>query len=183
MEIILLRHGKPEVELKGHLNASEIKLLAVEYAQAGVQDSPPIELKESFNACYVVCSDLARSKQSAKRLGINEIHLSDNLFTETVIPHFDQGVIKMPVTMWLTVLRIMWLFGFKKNGESFVKAKQRAKLATSKLITLAQENEKVILVGHGLMNHLIAKQLRFNNWQGPTSPGKKHWEFGRYTYL
>lgn len=48
-------------------------------------------------------------------------------------------------------------------------------------MVLAQENEKVILVGHGLMNRLIAGNLRRNNWQGPTSPGKKYWEFGIYT--
>jgi broad specificity phosphatase PhoE len=181
MEIILLRHGKPDVELKGHLNASDIKQLTSAYAQSGVEDSPPEILKDRFNACYVVCSDLARSTQSAKKLGVNEIHLSDALFKETDVPHFDQGVIKMPVTVWLIVLRVMWLFGFKKNGESFSKAKNRAQDATNKLIALAQENEKVILVGHGLMNRLIAKQLRLKSWQGPPSPGKKHWEFGRYT--
>lgn len=181
MEIILLRHGKPDVELKGHLNANQIKQLTLKYAQSGVQDFPPENLKNRFNECYVVCSDLARSTLSAKKLGVNEVHLSDALFKETDIPHFDHGVIKMPVTVWLIVLRIMWLFGFKKNGESFSKAKNRARDATYKLIELAQENENVILVGHGLMNRLIAKQLRVKNWQGPSSPGKKHWEFARYT--
>ena len=180
MEIILLRHGKPDVELKGHFNASEIKQLVLEYAQSGVQDSPPVNLKDRFNICYVVCSNLPRSVQSANKLGINEIHISDALFKETDIPHFDQGIIKMPAMAWLTVLRVMWLFGFKKNGESLSQAKNRAKHATNKLIALAQENEKVILVGHGLMNRLIAKQLRLKSWQGPSSPGKKYWEFGRY---
>lgn len=183
MEIILLRHGKPDVELKGNLNAAEIKQLVSVYAQSGVQDSPPENLKDRFKAHYIVCSDLARSTQSAIKLGVNEIHLSDALFKETNVPHFDQGVIKIPVKAWLIVLRVMWLIGFKKNGESFVSAKHRAKEATNKLIALAQENEKVILVGHGLMNRLIAKQLRLKNWQGPSSPGKKHWEFGIYTDL
>jgi len=38
----------------------------------------------------------------------------------------------------------------------------------------------VILVGHGLMNRLIAKQLRYKHWQGPASPGKKYWKYGVY---
>lgn len=91
MEIILLRHGKPELELKGRLKASELKQLAVAYAQSGIQDFPPEPLKERFSSHYVVCSDLERSIHSAKRLGINQIHLSDALFIEANIPHFDQS--------------------------------------------------------------------------------------------
>ncbi len=183
MEIILLRHGKSEVELKGSIKANEFKQLAFTYAQSGIQDFPPQSLKEQFNPYYVVCSDLERSIQSAKRLGFKKIHLSDTLFKESDIPHFDQSFYKIPVMMWLIIFRIMWLFGFNKNGESFTQAKIRAEHASNKLIELAQENEKVILIGHGLMNRLIAKQLRLNNWQGPTSPGNKYWEFGVYTDL
>lgn len=180
MEIILLRHGKPKLELKGRIKASEFKQLVIEYAQSGIQDFPPEELNGCFDTSYVVSSDLERSIQSATRLGFDQIHLSHNLFSETEIPHFDQSFFKMPVMAWLIIFRIMWLFGFNKNGESFSQAKIRAEQATNKLIELAQKNEKVILIGHGLMNRLIARQLRFNNWAGPTSPGKKYWEFGIY---
>ena len=183
MEIILLRHGKPEFELKGSLKASKFKQLTNAYAQSGIQDFPPETLKERFNTYYVVCSDLERSIQSAKRLGFCKIHLLDDLYSETEIPYFDRSFLKLPVMGWLIIFRIFWLFGFNKNGESITKAKNRAKQAANKLIELANENNKVILVGHGLMNRLIAKQLRINNWTGPVSPGKKHWEFGRYNYL
>ena len=60
MEIILLRHGKPELDLKGRLNAREIKQLVVAYNQSGIQDSPPETLIKRFNGHHVVCSDLAR---------------------------------------------------------------------------------------------------------------------------
>ena len=180
MEIILLRHGKPSVEINGHVSACEFKQLVKEYTQSGIQDHPPIDLKDQFNSHYVVCSHLERSLQSAKHLGMPEVHLTDELFAETDIPHFDQFIFKLPILAWLISLRIMWLLGFSKNGESFKEAKNRAKLASNKLIALAQKNEKVILVGHGLMNRLIAKQLRLNNWQGPKSPGKNYWEYGLY---
>ena len=68
-----------------------------------------------------------------------------------------------------------------KNGQSIKQAKNRAKYASKKLIELAEEHEKVILIGHGLMNRLIAKQLNYKNWKGPVSPGKRYWEFGIYT--
>ena len=76
MEIILLRHGKPELDLKGRLNASEIKQLIVAYNQSGVQDHPSETLIKRFNKHHVVCSNLNRSIQSAKRLGFKKAILS-----------------------------------------------------------------------------------------------------------
>lgn len=181
MEIILLRHGKPELELKGILKASEFKQIAAAYALSGIQDFPPKKLINHFNSFYIVCSDMQRSIQSAERLGFKEIHLSDEIFRESDIPHFLQSYIKLPMILWLILFRVMWLFGFKRNGESFIAAKKRAKIATQKLIAIAHENEKVILVGHGIMNRMIAKQLRAKNWSGPISPGKKYWKFAIYS--
>lgn len=183
MEIILLRHGKPEIELNGYIKANEFKQLAIAYAQSGIQEHPPEYLKQDFKSHYVVCSDLERSVQSARKLELNNIDLITELFKETDIPHFNKSNIKLPVTAWLIILRVMWLFGFKKNGESFKQAKIRAKEAANKLIELAEQNDKVILVGHGLINRLIAQQLCLNNWSGPKSPGKKYWEFGIYTNI
>jgi broad specificity phosphatase PhoE len=184
MEIILLRHGKPTVELKGYIDAGELKALVLAYTQSEIQElSSSHELgkvKKIFNSHYVVCSNLSRSLRSAKMIGFEQIHFSDALFNEPNIPHFDKGFIKLPVLVWLIGLRLMWLFGFSKNAESFKQAKFRAEQASNKLIELAQENEKVILVGHGLMNRLIARQLRLKDWLGPASPGKKYWEFGKY---
>ena len=53
-------------------------------------------------------------------------------------------------------------------------------LAAEKLIKLAKRNDKIIVVGHGFMNRLIAKELRDKGWKGPSSPGKKYWQFGQY---
>lgn len=183
MEIILLRHGKPSIELNGKIRAVDFKQLVTAYAYAGIEDNPPQFLKEQFNSHYIVCSHLERSIHSARKLGCDDIHLSDKLFAETDIPFFERGYIKLPVIGWLILFRIMWLFGFNKNGESFSQAKIRAKEAAVKLIALAKENDKVILVGHGVMNRLIARQLKINNWTGPTSPGRRYWGYGIYKRL
>lgn len=183
MEIILLRHGKPTLELKGLIKSADFRNLTTAYAQTGIKDQPAINLKAKFNSYYIVCSDLERSIQSAQKLELDKIHLVDQLFKEADIPYFELNLFKLPVTVWMIVFRIMWLFGFDKNGESFQSAKIRAKQAAIKLIALAEEKQKVLLIGHGLFNRLIAKQLRIHNWTGPVSPGKRHWEYGRYNYL
>ena len=100
MEIVLLRHGKPKVDLKGYLSVKEIKQLVEDYAQSGIQDKPDIKLKKKFSDHFVICSDLVRSKESAKKLGLNNIHLSDALFKEADLPHFDNNFVKLPVVGW-----------------------------------------------------------------------------------
>lgn len=181
MEIILLRHGKPKVELSGYLSAKQLKQLISDYAQSSINDAPTEKLKTRFNNHYVVCSDLLRSIDSAKKLNLNNINISDALYRETYIPHFDRFFLKLPATLWLIILRILWLFGFSKNGESFSQAKARSKQAAENLIILARKNKKVIVVGHGLMNHLIGKELEKKDWQPSERIGKRYWEYRSYT--
>ena len=181
MEIVLLRHGKPDVDLAGNFDAAKLKQLVVDYLEAGIKDLAPAELKNQFHSHYVVCSNLERSKQSARNIGFDKISCSEVLFSETNIPHFDHSPIKLPVSIWIVVLRLLWLLGFSKNGESFAQAKFRARQAANKLIEIAEEHNKAILVGHGLMNRLIANNLRRLGWQGSPSPGKKYWSYGKYT--
>jgi broad specificity phosphatase PhoE len=77
-------------------------------------------------------------------------------------------------------LRFLWLFGLSENGESRTHAKSRAKLAAARLAELAEEHEDVLLVGHDCINHLIARELRNNGWNGPAKPGDGFWEYGIY---
>lgn len=182
MEIILLRHGKPKVDLSGYLSVCELKQLIKAYEKSSIQDSPSKQLINHFKSYFIVCSDLNRSLESAKKLGFKKIHLSDDLFRETDIPFFNKNFIKLPVSIWVILLRILWLFGFSKNGESFSQSKIRSKDAAEKLIELAQKNKKILVVGHGLMNRLIGRQLEKEGWQGTKKKGKGYWEQRRYTF-
>ena len=80
------------------------------------------------------------------------------------------------------MLRCLWVLGYSKNGESFSMAKERAKIATQRLIQLAKQFESVLLVGHGLTNYFIAKELLSHKWSGPSHPGKNYWSYGVYRY-
>lgn len=180
MEIALLRHGKPNVELNGYLSTKDLKKLINAYAKSSIQDVPTEKLKTSFNEHYVVCSDLSRSVDSAKKLNLKNFHVSNSLYRETALPHFDNLYLKLPVTLWLVFLRIIWIFGFSKNGESYKQAKKRSKLAADELIKLARKNKKVIVVGHGLINHLIGKELQKRKWQVVERVGKRYWAFSSY---
>ncbi|CAN8140204.1 hypothetical protein THIOSC13_1770033 [uncultured Thiomicrorhabdus sp.] len=74
------------------------------------------------------------------------------------------------------------MFGYSKNSESLQEAKLRATEAVGKLKEIAYEHERVLFVGHGVYNRLLANELRKTGWSGPKNPGSKHWSFGIYQY-
>ena len=61
-----------------------------------------------------------------------------------------------------------------------MEAKKRAVEAVNILAELANEHKKVIFVGHGVYNRILASELRKNGWAGPKNPGSKHWSYGVY---
>jgi broad specificity phosphatase PhoE len=181
--IILLRHGKTLVTLSGKVNASDLADLAHKYTAAGIVDVPPTKVLNAVrDASFVLCSDLPRSLQSAQALRFAEVHGIEPDLRETVIPHFSKGSIKLSVSVWLIILRVLWLAGFSQNGESYTSAKRRARKATAMLTVLAERHGTVLLVGHSVMNYLIARELRARGWRGPAKPGKRFWDYGVYEY-
>ncbi len=180
MKIVLMRHGRPDVPLKGWLRARDLSEFAARYEACDIQDMPPGEaVRLADHAARVVGSALRRSLASSQRLGILETD-QDPVFNETPIPHFSRGGLILPVTAWVILLRLLWLLGYKNNGESLREAKRRAAKAADTLDALAREHGSVLLVGHGMMNHLIAMALRNRGWRGPNRPGQGFWGYGIY---
>ena len=160
MEITLIRHGEPEYALKGRARSNEIASVVENYNLSGIKDRPSQQTVQNVSHNrMVVCSDLIRSIESAKALGFDEIHHAKRLFREVEIPYFKSGNFSLSINSWGILLRVLSLFGFSRNGESLWMAKRRAKEATSVLIELAKEEQRVLLVGHGFINYFIAKEL------------------------
>ncbi|MES9861226.1 MAG: histidine phosphatase family protein [Candidatus Thiodiazotropha sp. LLP2] len=181
MRITLIRHGKPAFELRGNVPANALNEIVKSYDLSGIVGTPPKEVLSAVKGNhFVVCSHLLRSIESAKSLGYGEECIQEPLFRETAIPHFNSGRITLPIGVWVVILRVLWLFGFSRNGESLANLKLRARQAAVKLIQLAEEHQNVLLVGHGFINHFIAKELRKKGWFGPLKPGKEYWEYAIY---
>ena len=183
MRITLLRHGKPDFDWQRSVKGSDFRSLESAYDASGIVGHPP---EESQNLIYqhrcIVCSDLPRSIQSAKALGASAIHFSSQMFREMNLPYFDNVPIRLPLKYWVVLLRGLWFLGFSQNTDSISVAKSRAIRASENLIELAAEHQSVLFVGHGFINHYVAKELLRNRWTGPRSPGKKYWQFGTYEY-
>lgn len=185
MKIVLLRHGKPDVEECGKLRAGELHKWIESYNLSGILPGhvPPAEAVDIASECNtVVCSDYPRSVESAELLGINRIKYIDPIFREMGLPFGNWKTPKASPIVWASIFRVFWYFGYSSNGEHFSTARKRALQGAGKLEAIAKDTGSVLHVGHGFMNRYIAKALLSNGWQGPKSPGKKYWEFGVYEY-
>lgn len=183
MKIMLIRHGEPQFNA-GRVAAKKIPTLLKHYNQAPLvsESQPPDAVKTMARQFrYVVCSDLIRSAESAGRLGLQEIHCQSENFREVALPHLVAGSWpQLKPYSWFLLFRLMWWLGFSNNGESVGTAKKRASYCVDLLIQSSQENGSVIFVGHGLLNHYMAKELMRRGWEGPKSPGREYWDYGIY---
>ncbi|WP_223855443.1 histidine phosphatase family protein [Pseudomonas oryzihabitans] len=67
-----------------------------------------------------------------------------------------------------------------KDSESYVQAKQRSRQAADKLAALAGGPDSILLLGHGFMNRLIARQLLRQGWLEVSKTGSGYWGFAVY---
>ena len=173
MEITLLRHGKPE-ELSLHrLNASDFCGWIQDYNVSSLSEfSKPTEAVFNYvNRCNVIiCSELTRSIDSAKIFNKEKIILSDSIFNEAGLPSANWQKLKLTPKIWAVLFRVLWLFGFSRNSESFKEAKSRAKEAVIRLSQISYKYDKVLFVGHGVFNRILANELRNAGWSGPKNP-------------
>ena len=167
MKIILLRHGKPRVPVFGKLRACEFHqwIEAYNLAPLDPNSKPSTELVSLAKRCdTIICSNLRRSIESAKVLGVKDIHSIDAIFREFELPYAKglsrKGAPKLSPGVWSVLYRILWFMGYAPNCEPFSAAKQRAASAANILQNKAVSNQTVLFVGHSLLNNFIAKKLR-----------------------
>lgn len=183
MEIVLLRHGKPDMPVWDRIKPVDLHKWIASYNSSGIDGDYPstkaaIQIANRCNA--VVCSDFPRSIQSAASLGITKPLEIEPVYREFDLPYSNWQIPKLPPHLWAVLFRALWLLGYSKNGESLKNAKKRSINCADRLISLSKEYTSVMLVGHGFTNRFIAKELLSLGWHGPNMPGNKYWEFGVY---
>jgi broad specificity phosphatase PhoE len=184
MKIVLLRHGRTSLPPRPWITARELGRWIDAYNSAGIRDiSPPAAAMAAAGQCKViVTSDLERSVESGRVLTSGKPMISDGLFREAGLPYRSAAFIRMPPSVWAVLFRLLWSFGFKTNGEFIHAFRKRAQSAAMFLISLASEHDSVLLVGHGLINSYIARELLSAGWRGPGRTKIRHWGFTEYIF-
>ena len=183
MQIVLLRHGMSEIYTDHKMSAHEYGRWVREYNRAGIDLSfaPPVDAVDMAQQCdFVVCSDLPRSLESARALGIRHIDVTDSLFREFEIPYAHRPWPKLSASSWTVLFRLLWLLGYSRNSETFAEAKGRARLCMSRLLEYAQQSGTVLFVGHGSLLWYLDSLLRQSGWQSESLSPRRHWQYGHY---
>jgi len=185
MEIILMRHGKPSFTGYSRVTSLEMNEWISQYDLSDTgSDMPPQSCKAlASSALHIISSPLPRALSSLKALG-REPDLIDEVFREADLPLFGMPAFKLSPIVWASLFRVMWLCGISRNVESLGIAKQRAVQAADILVMSAKvSNGPVLLMGHGVMNRLIAKELISLGWKACRRQGSGYWNAGIYSLL
>ena len=183
MKITLLRHGKPNAPSLEKLSAADFRGWVREYNDSGLDlaSEPTHEALACAEDCNaIVCSNLPRSIDSGNALNPEKVILKDSIFNEAGLPTANWHKPNLSPKLWAVFFRVLWLFGYSRDSESFKEAKYRAVKAVEVLMGLADEHSKVVFVGHGVYDRILANELRRSGWVGPKNPGSKHWSYGVY---
>lgn len=133
------------------------------------------------SAHRIISSNLPRALSSLNALG-REPECVDEVFREAGLPIFHMPILRLSPTLWAAFFRVMWLLGISRNAEPLEVAKHRAFQAARILVAYAKEsNGPVLLMGHGVMNRLIAKELISLGWKKCQRQGKDYWNAGIYS--
>src|SRR5512142_2814235 len=163
LKIILIRHGKPAIATAPVARHHEFRSYIDAYEDAGLDpaDAPPAELRDLVRELDAIfTSGRKRAADSAKVLAPNAELIVDPLFVESPLASPRIPLLKMKVTKWAVVSRLLWYAGFSPKIEGYRKSKRRAKQAADILIKRATKDGGAALVAHGYFNYLIGIELR-----------------------
>jgi broad specificity phosphatase PhoE len=183
IKIILARHGRPAWDFRTPIPGHALAEWLRGEADAPLDESsrPSQELERlSRTAKCLVASPLRRSRDSAHVLVPSTAPLIDPCFREAELPSAIRSSVRLRPGIWAWLARVAWFCGWSAGVESFRAARERASKAASVLTGHAEASGAVVLVGHGLMNILIAQRLRTAGWRGSRYPSPRHWTFGVY---
>ena len=178
LKIILIRHGKPAIPTAPRTGHREFRSYIDAYEDAGLDpaDAPPEELQDLIGEIAAVfTSGRKRAEDSARALAPNAELIVDPLFVESPLASPRIPLLKMKVTKWAVVSRLMWYAGFSPKIENYRKSKHRAAQAAEILIKRAQKDGGTALVAHGYFNYLIGIELRRRGFVQTGRHTAKYW--------
>ncbi len=183
MKIVLFRHGEPLDLAKEPISANDLGLWIAQYDSGSIKaESNPTKLALAIasESKLLISSDLRRSRDSADRLSTGQSVRQNALFKEAGLPYSNHKTLKLTPQIWIVVFRVLWYLGYAKGSESRTAVKVRAAIAAKELISLAREHQNIVLVGHGIFNRFIARELLRQDFKGPSKPSSKYWGYAVY---
>ncbi|MBE9064788.1 histidine phosphatase family protein [cf. Phormidesmis sp. LEGE 11477] len=175
--ITLIRHGPPAVSVRQRVPGNQFRQFIERYDDARIEHRarPPIAAMQVMaQADRVFASHRPRALHTAELLGVPRPPIVNSQFREIEFPVDFPEHFRFSALTWSVIALTLWRLGYSTGCESFARAKQRASAATD-ILEAQTSSGRVVLVAHGGINRLIAKELRRRGWQGPRLPRSRHW--------
>ena len=172
-EIILVRHALVDVNKNEKISAKDLKAWVEKYDVTALHPKsiPSEELHKVVNeADFLVTSTLIRAIKSANFFE-KKIDEQNALFNELLLPHISIPYFKFKARTWLIILRLILFFA--KNEKEYIEN------ALNQLLQYSQENNRVVLIGHGGLNYYLYKALLKEGWTLVKKPSHKNWGMTR----
>ena len=184
MKIILMRHGRPVIDLEVMKNLrkspAEVGQMVDDYLDVEldkIQNVPEISLQAAKPCNVVFSSDLRRALTSLEWLNKPSNTRGDACFREIRMPYLTWSNPKLRFNIWHILFWLTWIIGFARNGDSIKPARRRAAQGADILAGAALQDEAVLLLGHAILNWLIATELKKLGWRRVRSTGYSYWSF------
>ena len=167
-QVVLIRHGEPDLDKKGWRNRSQAILFFSAYDSAGVIPftEPPVCVGD-LTGPVIYHSTVNRAQVTAEMIFGDryEMQASDRFreFERKVMKFCN---IRMPLKCWTVNSRLLWFIGLNDKGiENSREAKKRARENAAFLADQSSPGAPVILVAHGLHNRYVRKYLKKLGWK------------------
>jgi len=177
-----MRHGQPTLATPLKIAMSDMKGWIEHYNRSEIADQtvPDASMRLAASASVIVSSSAPRALTSVQALGLKPA-VVDELFCEAQLPYGHWRLPRLSPFPWAFIFRVLWLCGYSRDAEPVKAAKLRANTAAQRLQSLASEGPGLLL-GHGVMNRLIARQLLADGWTRQQQNGSQYWSTAVYQY-
>jgi len=162
MKVGLLRHFKVTLGYPNKLvSSAELLQWQREYDESGLEEINIDLHGVEWKRCY--SSDLGRARQTAEKAFSGHIFCSEDLREIAISPILKSGV-KIPLWLYLSMIRTAWFFGHESQKESKKQVLERINKALDYALA---HGEDVLIVGHGGIMMFMRKELLKRGFSGP----------------
>src|SRR6056297_3203993 len=141
LQIVLVRHARPIISKKAHVNFEEAEELLEAYRNSSVHEIPAAPVcTENIADVKIYHSDLNRSRETAKAIFPSKVftHVEEQRFRELDRQNINLPF-KIPYSLHTTLSRLAWLTGTMKEVEKPPGARKRLKSNAEYLHSLVQK--------------------------------------------
>ncbi|MCH6256064.1 histidine phosphatase family protein [Puniceicoccaceae bacterium K14] len=184
MKIVVMRHGQPEMDIDSlkveKLSPQGVGEIVEQYERTDLNpdsEVPQQSLLVAESCSFAISSKLPRALSSIQKLGLEDRAVAFDCFNESSLPYLNWGKPRASFFTWCLLFRTAWFLGFSRNGESISDAKRRACKCADLVFQKLETHESLLVLGHGIMNRLLYRELKRSGWIEKESTGGSYWSY------